>query len=314
MRKWLAIFGLLVLVNGAWSQVPGNGSGQHDKAQDKQETANPPKPVIAVDSQHGANSQDHAYEKPSDYPWKELLAPTNVPNWALVLVGGITGWFVYKTLKAIKKQADIMERQAKDAQESGAQTFAILKEQTDNLLISAKAATVSAFAADKSATAAMGLAIPILMLSEFEFAARPEKTIAEILRHPPMRITVKNYGQSPAILKFVAVKYILGKPPAEADYDPPSPFDVGTVVESAKTLTLSEIDTCMWGMFSEDDVRAIKAGEKYMTIYGTIWYGDVFGPTIHKLSFSKGLGGFNGEDGMYWADTAIPDSAGYDPD
>lgn len=41
-----------------------------------------------------------------------------------------------------------METQAKDARESVTQTLAILKEQTDNALISAKAATVSARAAN----------------------------------------------------------------------------------------------------------------------------------------------------------------------
>jgi hypothetical protein len=39
------------------------------------------------------------------------LAPANIPNWFLVAVGGITGWFVYKTLRAIKKQADLMDKQ-----------------------------------------------------------------------------------------------------------------------------------------------------------------------------------------------------------
>jgi hypothetical protein len=154
MLKRLAIVGLLVLAGGAWPQVPGNGSGQHDRAQDKQESTNHPKPVVAVDSQHAANNQQQAAEKPPKYPWSELLAPANIPNWFLVVVGAVTGWFVYRTLKAIKRQADLMEAQAKDARESGAQTFAILKEQTDNLLISAKAATVSAMAADESSKAA----------------------------------------------------------------------------------------------------------------------------------------------------------------
>ena len=310
MLKRLAILGLLCfgLVGGAWSQVPGGGSQQDKNAQEEQKTAQPPKTVVAIESQHGANNQEQASEKPAKYPWGELLAPANVPNWFLVVVGGVTGWFVYKTLRAIKKQADIMETQANDARESGA-------EATKIALATAQAAQKAADAAEISAKAAMGVAVPTLMISEFEFAARPDKTLEEILRHPPMTITVKNYGQSPAILKFVAVKYTCGKPPTEADFDPPSPFDVGTVVESAKTLTLPEIAICMWGMFSADEVQAIMAGEKYMTVYGTIWYGDVFGPAIHKLSFSKGLGGFSGEEGgIYWADTAIPDSAGYDPD
>jgi hypothetical protein len=190
-----------------------------------------------------------------------------------------------------------------------------MKIHTGILERSVDAAQKSADAAEKSATAAMGVAVPTLMISEFEFAARPDKTMEEILLHPPMTISVKNYGQSPAILKFVAVQYTCGKPPAVADYPPVHPFDIGTVVESAKTLTLPFIAICPWGLFSADEVAAIMAGEKYMTVYGSIWYGDVFGQSMHKLSFCKGLGGFNGEEGgMYWADVAIPDSAVYDPD
>jgi hypothetical protein len=126
---------------GAWSQVPGDGGGQHDKAEDKQETANPPKPVVAVESPASANEQDYASEKSAKYPWKELLAPANIPNWFLVVVGAVTGWLVYKTLRAIKKQADIMETGAKDARESGAEATRIA-------LATAKAAQKSADAAN----------------------------------------------------------------------------------------------------------------------------------------------------------------------
>jgi hypothetical protein len=113
MLKRLAIVGLLMigLCDGAWSQVPGNGSGQRNKAQGKQETADLSKPVVAIESPASANKQDHASEKPAKYPWGELLAPVNIPNWFLVAVGGVTGWFVYKTLRAIKKQADLMDKQ-----------------------------------------------------------------------------------------------------------------------------------------------------------------------------------------------------------
>jgi len=111
MLKRLAIAGLLILGCGAWPQVPGNGSKQHNNAQDKQETANPSKPVVGVDSPHSANNQEHPPEKPTKYPWGELLAPANIPNWFLVVVGAVTGWFVYKTLRAIKKQADLMDKQ-----------------------------------------------------------------------------------------------------------------------------------------------------------------------------------------------------------
>lgn len=140
MLKRLAILGLVILACGAWSQVPRDGSKQQENSQEQQKTAEPSKPVVVVDSQHGADNQEQAPEKPDKYPWGELLAPANIPNWFLVIVGGVTGWFVYKTLKAIKKQANIMEKQATDAQESGAKA-------TEIALATAQAAQTSADAA-----------------------------------------------------------------------------------------------------------------------------------------------------------------------
>ena len=43
----------------------------------------------------------------SQYPWRELYAPTNIPNWVLAFFAGVAGWLAYRTLRAIKRQADI---------------------------------------------------------------------------------------------------------------------------------------------------------------------------------------------------------------
>jgi hypothetical protein len=299
---------LLALIGGAWSQVPRDGSKQHENAQGQQKPADPSKPVVAIESPAGANNQDHASEKPAKYPWGELLAPANVPNWFLVVVGGVTGWFVYKTLRAIKKQADIMETQANDARESGAEATRIA-------LATAQAARKAADAAEKSATAAMGVAVPTLMLSDFKFALNPGYLMAQFLQSPRVVIEVKNYGQSPAILKSFAVESTSGSVPPIADYPPPENFDVGTVVETGKSFILDQKGITSMETFSTEDVRAIMSGDKYLTVYGCVWYGDVFGPTIHRLRFCKGLGGFNGEDcGVYWADLPNPEHPeGYDP-
>jgi hypothetical protein len=40
------------------------------------------------------------------YPWYELIAPANVPNWCLVVVGGLAAGMAYWTLRCIEKQAD----------------------------------------------------------------------------------------------------------------------------------------------------------------------------------------------------------------
>jgi hypothetical protein len=197
MLKRLAMVGLLfILGNGAWSQVPRNG-GQHEKdPQEQKKTADPPKPVVSIEAQSGANKQEQGPEKPSHYPWRELYAPANVPNWALVLVAGIAGWLAYMTLRAIKKQAEIMERQAIDAQVAGVEAT--------------KIAVATAQAAQKSADAALLNAQSVINAERGRLLFEVEKTLDGQFR-------------GVAIFKIYAVKYgpapveILGfAPPSEA--------------------------------------------------------------------------------------------------
>ncbi|MFZ1086867.1 MAG: hypothetical protein WAN35_18030 [Terracidiphilus sp.] len=185
----LAVLLTFGLVGGTWPQVPGDGSKQQEHSQDQQKTADPPKPVVVVDSQHGTNNQDKTPEKSAKYPWGELLAPANIPNWFLVIVGAVTGWFVYKTLRAIKKQADIMETGAKDARESGAEATRIA-------LATAKAAQASADAALKT--------VQVMIDSErpWVIASMEQSKGSCLLDNGNVRFTwtVKNVGKSPAKL------------------------------------------------------------------------------------------------------------------
>jgi hypothetical protein len=267
MLKRLVILGLLVLGCGAWPQVPGNGSGQHDKAQDKQETADPSKPVVAVESPAGANKQDQAPQKSAKYPWRELYAPANVPNWALVLVGGITGWFVYKTLKAIKKQADIMERQAKDAQESGAKATEI--------------ALATAQAAQKSADVA---AAQIKLMKEKERArlaliVKPLNEIEVSDGSGDIEMQIGNFGSTHAF----NVRYGMW---CEITHSKEEPFDpdpesaVGIIRANAAPERIREgIVTNVSGPQIEANAR-----DFFVHLVGRIEYEDVFGDS-HFIRF-----------------------------
>jgi hypothetical protein len=262
MLKRLVMLGLLVLVNGAWSQIPGNGSGQHDKAQDKQETANPSKPVVVVDSQHGANNQKQAPEKPTKYPWGELLAPANIPNWFLVAVGVVTGWFVYKTLRAIKKQADIMETGAKDARESGAEATRIA-------LATAKAARASADAANAQ----------IKMMKDKERA----RVDVEIQRIDILNLTVQ--GRNPITLKFRNLGLTRAFSfRAEADARPvieafaPQPFEFVDLVLPAVLDTSHAADTWVGCIFPEEWYdELLLLPRMTLQVRGVMQYEDVFG-------------------------------------
>lgn len=114
MRKRLAILCLVGwLVNKAWSQIPRNGSQQNQPAQSKQnntEPIQPSSPAIQVEDRSSKHEQK-TDSKPSSYPWGELLAPANVPSWFLVRVGFWAGFQALKSLKDIKRQADLMKLQ-----------------------------------------------------------------------------------------------------------------------------------------------------------------------------------------------------------
>ncbi|MGD0548817.1 MAG: hypothetical protein ABR991_13510 [Terracidiphilus sp.] len=166
----------------------------------QQPSAVPSKPVVVVDSNTGANNQDQTHKESSKYPCKELLAPANIPNWFLVIVGGVTDWFVFKTLRAIKKQADIMENQAKDARESSAEAT--------------KIALATAQAAQKSADAAFA---QVEMVKSKERAqlriefSEPDFTFNEELGGYPIRYQVFLDGTTRAYIPQNSIFAYMGR-------------------------------------------------------------------------------------------------------
>jgi hypothetical protein len=114
MLKRLAVLAVVAfgLAYGAWSQVPGDGGQQQENTQEQQKTADPSKPVVAIEAQSGTHKQEQGSEKPSQYPWRELYAPANVPNWVLAFLAGVAGWLALRTLGAIQLQADLMKDQS----------------------------------------------------------------------------------------------------------------------------------------------------------------------------------------------------------
>jgi len=86
--KRLAVLGLAIgLAGSAWCQ---GSRDQPNQTAEKQQQPNP---------------------KAYHYPWGELLAPANIPNWCLVLVGGLAAGMAYWTLRSIERQTEYMSRQ-----------------------------------------------------------------------------------------------------------------------------------------------------------------------------------------------------------
>jgi hypothetical protein len=115
-----------------------------------------------------------------------------------------------------------------------------------------------------------------------------------------MSISVKNYGQSPAFLKSVAVQFTCEKLPEVLRYPSPLHFDPVVAVESSQSCPLGEDRVAPWNPFSEEDAKAIASGTKTLTVYGCVWYGDVFGTTTHTLPFARYAVEFS--SGVMWID------------
>jgi hypothetical protein len=170
-------------------------------------------------------------------------------------------------------------------------------------------------ATQDQAKAAMGVAVPTLMLNEFTFVADGEKSLEEKLLRPTLMIGVKNYGQSPAIMKSFAVEFICGELPSVLRYPSILHFDSGTALENGESMLLEKTGVSPWKAFSKEEASEIaRGGRKYLTVYGCVWYDDVFGSPTRKLTFCK-WGADWQPDGsrVIWIDRDSPYMTGQNP-
>ncbi len=115
MLKSLAIVGVLLGCMGwAWSQIPRDGGHQHKETEQANSQSNPTPSAIEPPHRDPSTSNQKQQSSPesSKYPWKELYGPANIPNWCLVLVGGLAAGFAYWTLKNISMQTNQLRRQS----------------------------------------------------------------------------------------------------------------------------------------------------------------------------------------------------------
>ena len=283
MLKRLAILGLLVfgLVDWAGSQVPRDGSQQEKNDQEKQKsvkTSQPPVPVVQAKS--GPANQEQRLEKPSQYPWRELYAPANVPNWVLALLAGVAGWLAYITLRAIKRQAGHMERQTK-----------ILE---DSVAVAQRAADAAKISADIAAR----MSVPTLVIHEFGVGDVGAAGVEAFFQCPKIKITVKNYGQTPAILKWFCTCCTCEELPDVPVYEGPGCGIVleKVVVQPGAEYTLPNLMYLQGEEFSPEDVRAIINREKLFCAYGYICYGDILGNPLRRLKFCETVLNIFGDD------------------
>jgi len=232
------------------------------------------------------------------------------PEWVIVYITAIYSLIAGITLWVIKRQADIMEggaidaiKSASDAATTAQGTLDAIKEQARimrdqaNLLVdhklvfieSMKAARQSAEAAKTSADIAAGVSIPTLVIHEFETGDVGAADVSAFFQCPKVKITVKNYGNTPAFLKWWSLCFSCESLPEVPVYEGPGAgiFLSKVVVQSGDTYTLPELFYLQRQMFSLEDVGAIVRREKVFCAYGYICYGDIFGNTLRRLKFCE---------------------------
>jgi hypothetical protein len=220
----------------------------------------------------------------------------------LAVVGGLQVWLLWKTLGAVKRQADQMEVQTKSLKDSVA------------------AARTSANAAEISANAAMGAAVPTLMLTKFYFTEYTGGGIGAVrfFTRPQVLIEAKNFGLSPAFIKACTIVFTCNELPDEPDYRSRYICDAEDVIGAGETYSPDSGASTLMAPMPDADIEALVARKKQLTVYGYISYGDVFGSPIRYMKFCKRLvefefrkGDYVAETGGYLSDTMASDWGGY---
>jgi hypothetical protein len=165
-----------------------------------------------------------------------------------------------------------------------------LKEQTEILRQSVATAQVTADAAKTSADVAAGMSIPTLIIHQFGVGDVGNDSAEAFFQYPKIRITVKNYGQTPALLKWWSICFTCEDLPEFPVYwgHPGSGIHLEkAVVQPGQLFTLPDLAFFHRRQFSPEDIRAIISREKTFNAYGYICYGDLFNHPLRRLKFCE---------------------------
>ena len=267
----------------------GKAHAEQNPAAQAQQPAPPAQTVIepSTAAPHGNAKAKDAEQGPPQESWKQFFTP----EWVIVYITAVYVVITALMLGAIKRQAGHMKDQSKTLRKSVA------------------AAQKAADAAETSAKAAMGVAVPTLMLHKFDFVCDPEAhDDRTFLRHPKIKVMVKNFGKSPAFLKAWNFRFVWDELPDKPVYDFPYPCDVEEVIEPDQIYTLDTETTQATSPTPEEIIDALIAGKRYLTVYGFVSYGDIFGSPIRYMKFCKRLYEFDLQRNYTW----FMDHGGYE--
>jgi hypothetical protein len=252
-------------------QQQGHAHTTNNKASNSEQQVPPTHVIINPPLPTGGNKPEST-AGPSD-PQEKPLPRFVRPEWVIVYVTIVYAIIGFFTLRDIRRQANLAERAAK--------------------------------ATETSAIAAMGVAIPTLMLHKFSFSFEPGCSAKQFYKSLAIKIEIKNFGQSPAFLKKYAVTFTCeDQLPKYPKYGRAYTFETEDVLDAGKVHGMTcrpESDE-----ISDGDVRALVAKTKLLAVYGYVSYGDIFGSPIRYMKFCKRLLEF--DDSL--PDTLVTDDGG----
>jgi len=240
--------------------------------------------------------------------WCEQVFGPLTTNWPLVVVAIVGIYVAWRTLKAIEGQLKAMQDQLKQMEGSGKQTDELIRQAAAQ----ATQTGIAARAAKTSADIAANVSIPILAIESFEVVPVGAANLAAMLQYPQVKMSIKNYGQTPAFLKWWTIiftcEHLPGTPVYEG-YPCCGMILEKVVVEPNKSYTLPELGFPHRQEIPLTDVQAVIDRAKILNAYGYICYGDLFGNPLRRLKFCEtalNLSGNEGEPWIQWVSGLAP--------
>jgi hypothetical protein len=225
-----------------------------------------------------------------------------------------------RTIGEMKQQREVTILQLRSMNEQlseMSQQTAFLKEYVGETKTIATATKESASAAKLSAEIAVGTSVPTLVVHEFDTGESGAASMEALLQFPTIKLVIKNYGQTPALLHSWAVIFTcekLPKIPVYFGFPGSGMVFEKEAIQPNESYLLPRIPTWHRQEFSAEDVKMILSRDKMLTVYGYIAYRDIFGNPLRRMKFCEtALNLFDGPSPVInWSDFGFSAYTGTD--
>lgn len=234
----------------------------------------------------------------------------------LLVVVGIAGIIVAlrslsridEQIRQIARQVDVTMLQLRAMNEQiseMSQQTASLREYVDETKKIASSTTDAAIAAKQSADVVARVSVPTLVIEKFELADMGAASLDAKLQYPNFEIIVRNYGQTPALLFSWNISLATGLLPGNPVYDTDGILLEKQIVKPGEAYTLPPLYFPHRRSLDLSVVKEIVERKTFLTAYGFIAYGDIFGNPLWRVKFCETVLNICG-DNVQWCGVLGP--------